>query len=78
MMINRILTRLKKFAKPFKIAQPILHMAIGWRAYLHHDNQAAFAMLQKALISAQDLSMTYERDYVIALSQRLLGIIPPA
>ncbi|PJF30185.1 MAG: hypothetical protein CUN52_04585 [Phototrophicales bacterium] len=77
-VIDLILKRFKKFAKPFKIAQPILHMAIGWRAYLHHDNQTAFAMLQKALISAQDLNMIYERDYIIALSQRLLGIIPPA
>ncbi len=76
-VVDLILSRFKKFAKPFDIAKPILHMAIGWRAYLHHDRQAAFVALQKAIAEATALNMTHEREYITALSQRFLGQVPP-
>ncbi|MCL4255808.1 MAG: hypothetical protein KJ043_18775, partial [Anaerolineae bacterium] len=76
-VVDLILSRFKKFAKPFDIAKPALHMAIGWRAYLHHDRQAAFVALQKAITEATALKMTHEREYITTLSQRLLGQVPP-
>ncbi|MCU0479687.1 MAG: AAA family ATPase [Anaerolineae bacterium] len=76
-VIDLILKKFKKFSKPFDMAEPILLILIGWRAFLHHDRQATFVALQKAMTTAEKLNMRYEQDFAIQLSQRLLGVIPP-
>ncbi|MDX2074811.1 MAG: AAA family ATPase [bacterium] len=76
-VIDIIFARFKKFAKPFEIAHPVLQTAIGWRAFLKNDRQAAFVAFQKALAGAKSLGMVYEQAYVAELSERLLGGTPP-
>lgn len=72
-IIEIILAQFKKFAKPFAIAKPILYMAIGWRAFLKNDRQAALSAFDKAINASELLGMTYEREYVVQLRQRLFG-----